>query len=67
MSTDYEEYNRKYQGKETDLLGGIYRVVKSIDGKVEGILDALEESLGTRFDDEDFRPHFLDEDYENGY
>jgi hypothetical protein len=48
------------------VLGGIYRVVKSVDDKVEEILDEVWEGLEASREDY-FPDHYWDNNHQNGY
>ena len=65
MTSEHEE-NPEYENRKLDVLGGIYRVVKSVDNKVEEILDEIREGLEASR--EDYLPdHYWDNNHQNGY
>jgi len=61
--TSENENNGNYQDKKIGMIGGIYRLARSIDEKVESLLNAVEEAIESNQEDY-FLPRRWDE---NGY
>lgn len=59
-----KERTEEYEDPKYGIICGIYRVVKSIDDKVEGFLEEIREFAEMRSEDYFDRKEFWDE---NGY
>ena len=57
------EHNGNYQDRKIKMMGGIYRLTRSIDEKFESLLNAVEEAIEASQEDY-FSPRNWDE---NGY
>ena len=64
--TPKHKRNKEYNGNKNNPIVGIYRVVKSIEEKVEAILDEMRDSFGDG-EDEHYPRHFWDDAPENGF
>ena len=56
-----KERTNEYEDPKYGIIGGIYRVVKSIDDKVEGFLEEIREFAEMRSEDYFDRNGFWDE------
>ena len=64
--TNENEPNPRYEHRKADLLGGIYRVVKSIDSKVEELLDKFHDAVEDTHKDY-FPDNYWDSNHMNGF
>ncbi len=49
--TSETENNGKYQNRKIEMIGGIYRLARSIDEKVESLLHAVEDAIDASQED----------------
>jgi len=64
--TSQNEEDREYEEKKTQVLGAMYELMKTIDDKIEEILDEIRDALEASRGDY-YHSDFWDRNNSNGY